>query len=449
MMGMLNNGLILMGLSVSDQMIVRGLIILAAVALTLREKTPLRRQRCFSTSCAAAIPASSRQAIALHQAGKAAGQHLRASTSTRWRRTPGRSRAEADRLGLKVFAMTKQIGRNRCLLPGGACAAASERGGGRHGMRARDAVAPACAVGHIGHLVQVPRAEAERRPRSRPTTGRCSTTKGARSRAPRPRGAAAARTCWRASRPKATRFYRGHEGGFDAADVVAVADALDALRRRARFAGITTFPALLFDPEKRKVAPTPQPAARCERPPRRLPGPGATRIEINAPGTTSSVAARGARRGRRDPGRAGPRADRHDAAARARGSAGAAGRASTSARCRISSAARPIASAAASTSTRSFRDYEVKAIVGREPTTAASALARVEIPPPAAIDYYGMIDAAGGAAAAVGDTRRLRLPRRRLRDARLRRRRRRHRQRRAGGRDDPRRASARPVAWPM
>jgi ribose transport system permease protein len=38
MMGMLNNGLILMGLAVSEQMIVRGCIILIAVALTLREK---------------------------------------------------------------------------------------------------------------------------------------------------------------------------------------------------------------------------------------------------------------------------------------------------------------------------------------------------------------------------------------------------------------------------
>ena len=38
LMGMLNNGLILMGLTVAEQMIVRGLIILAAVALTLREK---------------------------------------------------------------------------------------------------------------------------------------------------------------------------------------------------------------------------------------------------------------------------------------------------------------------------------------------------------------------------------------------------------------------------
>jgi len=37
MMGMLNNGLILMGLSVSDQMIVRGLIILVAVAVSLRD----------------------------------------------------------------------------------------------------------------------------------------------------------------------------------------------------------------------------------------------------------------------------------------------------------------------------------------------------------------------------------------------------------------------------
>ena len=38
LMGMLNNGLILMGLDVSEQMMVRGLIILAAIALTLREK---------------------------------------------------------------------------------------------------------------------------------------------------------------------------------------------------------------------------------------------------------------------------------------------------------------------------------------------------------------------------------------------------------------------------
>ncbi|SDB58069.1 ABC transporter permease [Bauldia litoralis] len=37
LMGLLNNGLILMGLSVSEQLMVRGVILLAAIALTLRE----------------------------------------------------------------------------------------------------------------------------------------------------------------------------------------------------------------------------------------------------------------------------------------------------------------------------------------------------------------------------------------------------------------------------
>lgn len=34
----------------------------------------------------------------------------------------------------------------------------------------------------------------------------------------------------------------------------------------------------------------------------------------------------------------------------------------------------------------------LKAIVSPEPTSKRSSLARVEIPPPSAIDYYGMID---------------------------------------------------------
>ena len=37
LMGMLNNGLLLMGLSVSEQLIARGVIISLAVALSLRE----------------------------------------------------------------------------------------------------------------------------------------------------------------------------------------------------------------------------------------------------------------------------------------------------------------------------------------------------------------------------------------------------------------------------
>ena len=51
-----------------------------------------------------------------------------------------------------------------------------------------------------------------------------------------------------------------------------------------------------------------------------------------------------------------------------------------------------------------FPDYDVKAIVADEPTTAASALRSVEIPPPSMIDYYAMIDAEGANAPKPGDT---------------------------------------------
>jgi predicted amino acid racemase len=83
------------------------------------------------------------------------------------------------------------------------------------------------------------------------------------------------------------RFYRGHEGGFDAADVVAVADRLDALDG-GRFAGVATFPAMLFDREKQTVRPTPnlrtiqEAAARLQR-------AGRSDIAVNGPGTTSTA----------------------------------------------------------------------------------------------------------------------------------------------------------------
>ena len=51
-----------------------------------------------------------------------------------------------------------------------------------------------------------------------------------------------------------------------------------------------------------------------------------------------------------------------------------------------------------------FPDYQVRAVVAREPTVAAAALRNVEIPAPAAIDYYGMIDASGAMKPRVGDS---------------------------------------------
>ena len=51
-----------------------------------------------------------------------------------------------------------------------------------------------------------------------------------------------------------------------------------------------------------------------------------------------------------------------------------------------------------------FPDYQVRAIVAHEPTAAVEALRNVEIPLPAAIDYYGMIDARGPSKPQPGDS---------------------------------------------
>ena len=104
-------------------------------------------------------PALVEAAIALHQAGRipancyvldldAVADNARAF------------RQRADALGLTVFAMTKQVGRNS-----GFCRAL-----GRGGIDRAVAVDMACAralraagmrVGHLGHLVQVPHFEAD------------------------------------------------------------------------------------------------------------------------------------------------------------------------------------------------------------------------------------------------------------------------------------------------
>ena len=82
------------------------------------------------------------------------------------------------------------------------------------------------------------------------------------------------------------QFYRGHEGGFPADDVVEVANQLDDIDG-GRFGGIVTFPTQLFDGETKKVVQTPN-LSTLRRAAEALAKAGRTSIEINAPGTTSS-----------------------------------------------------------------------------------------------------------------------------------------------------------------
>ena len=226
------------------------------------------------------------QAIALHQAGRipantyvidldAAEANARAIAT------------EAKRLGLKVFAMTKQMGRNgdfcRAVKSGGIgdsvcvdmeCARATHRAG--------------MAIGHVGHLVQIPKAEADAAASFAPGYWTVFNAEKASE------AAAAAKK--RGTRPAAAGAYPGRRATATIAatkaasrprDVVAVADRIDELDGAA-FAGITTFPALLFDQETRKIAPTPN-LATLHRAAEVLSRSGRREIEINAPGTTSSA----------------------------------------------------------------------------------------------------------------------------------------------------------------
>jgi predicted amino acid racemase len=201
----------------------------------------------------------------------------------------GNSRAiavEAARLGLTPYAMTKQIGRNP-----DACAAIMAGG-----IPASVAVDVDCAIattragmhlGHVGHLVQVPRSQADLVASLRPdhwtvfSADKAAEAAGAAARLGRDQPLLA-----RIHAP-GDEFYSGHEGGFRAKEVLVAADHLDTLDG-AHFAGITTFPALLFDAATGLLRTTHN-LTTLQRVAERLRASGRT-VEINGPGTTSTIA---------------------------------------------------------------------------------------------------------------------------------------------------------------
>ncbi|WP_395403205.1 alanine racemase [Arthrobacter sp. UC242_113] len=192
--------------------------------------------------------------------------------------------AEATRLGLTVFAMTKQIGRNpdvsRALVRSGIthavgvdlqCAVAATSGGLR--------------VGHLGHLVQIPRHEADLAGSLDPLYWTVFSEAKARE-----AGAAALKrgrvqdVLLRVAAP-GDRFYTGHEGGFPLDGIVEAADTVDAVPG-VRFAGLTTFPATLFDPATGTAVATPN-RGTLARAAELLRAAGRVGFQVNAPGTTS------------------------------------------------------------------------------------------------------------------------------------------------------------------
>ena len=194
---------------------------------------------------------------------------------------------EAKKHGLKTFAMTKQVGRHS-----GFCEAVM-----KGGIDRSVAVDMACAVacdraglktGHLGHLVQVPGREANfAAAKLKPDYWTVFSHEKAMESAAASVRAGRVQKLLARIHNEGDIFYHGHEGGFAASDIVEVARQLDGLDGGA-FAGITTFPALLFDAESRTVKPTHN-LSTLHKAAEALAGAGYSELEINAPGTTSSV----------------------------------------------------------------------------------------------------------------------------------------------------------------
>jgi predicted amino acid racemase len=309
-------------------------------------------------------------------------------------------RDEGARHGLDVFAMTKQVGRNPALLR----ALAEEgldravavdmddaRATHRYGMR----------IGNVGHLVQVPRAEAAAAAAMRPDNWTVFSDEKAAEAAGAARAEGAEQSLLARIQADGDTFYPGHEGGFEAEDVLAVAERLDALDG-ARFGGVVSFPALLFDPAGGDVRPTPN-MATLRKAAERLRDAGITDVRVNAPGTTSSVlfsllAEQGATQVEPGHGITGttplhalrdlPEQPAvlyvsevsHEHGSRAYAFGGGL-------------YVDPV-----------FPDYQVRALVGREPSLAKARRLDAFLPPAEAIDYYAQLEGDGAGLPATGDT---------------------------------------------
>lgn len=193
---------------------------------------------------------------------------------------------EARRLGVSVLGMTKQFGRNPIAIQ------TLERAGVDSfvavDMGCAEAVNRAGAhLGHVGHLVQIPKHDAQRAASFRPDYWTVFDSVKAEE------AGRAAKSLKRTQPILARIFGRGdiafesHAGGFAAEEIEAVAHTLSVIEG-CRFAGISTYPALSFNHETRTVEPTPNLKTLTEAA-TTLDKLGYGPIAVNAPGVTSTV----------------------------------------------------------------------------------------------------------------------------------------------------------------
>lgn len=154
-------------------------------------------------------------------------------------------------LGVDVIAMTKQVGRNPDF-----CKAVKL--GGITGSVAVDyecgvyTHAAGLDISHIGHLVQIPKSQISRAFNLEPALWTIFSLEQAgdiaKIAAEHSEIVNVSLRVW----DENCTFYKGHEGGFHSSEVAGVAKNILAMKN-LRLAGVTSFPALLFDKQTNKL----------------------------------------------------------------------------------------------------------------------------------------------------------------------------------------------------
>jgi len=226
-----------------------------------------------------------RAAVALHQSGEIPPNCYVLDLDA-VRRNARLTKTAADRAGLQVYPMSKQVGRNpwfvravaRAGMPKFVCV---------DWMGAQMLARQKAQIGHVGHLVQIPRGEARKTAALGPEVWTVFNVQKARevSEAAQAMG----RTqdlLLRVVAPGDT-FYPTHDGGFALDDAVSAAREIGRLPN-VRVVGVTSFPTLLFDAEKRELVVTQNMQTIMQAAERLRRELGLEITQINAPGTTSA-----------------------------------------------------------------------------------------------------------------------------------------------------------------
>jgi predicted amino acid racemase len=191
----------------------------------------------------------------------------------------------ADAAGLAVYPMAKQVGRNpwfvravsRAGMPKLVCV---------DWMGAELLAAQRAQLGHVGHLVQIPRAKADAICALQPEVWTVFNLDKAREVSEAAQRAGRTQDLLLRVVAPGDTFYPTHDGGFSLTDIVEAAGEIAKLPN-VRLIGVTSFPTLLFDLDRRDMLLTPNMQTIALAAEKLRLEAGIEVTQVNAPGTTS------------------------------------------------------------------------------------------------------------------------------------------------------------------